>query len=606
MKVIARGQITIGIVEDGKDAVVYYLQPSVDAVKRDSGGTLVPGSISCVAMKKIGNNEPVSAGGITVTYRTSGGGTEIMYQIPSLIILPSSLSWIEFVLYSPSSVVLDRKRVLVVSDAQHGDVAATVDEAVDALRIGKYNILRNSGFTGDFVTTTLSEDTGLIESSELFSDPFAHWAKTGTVTQKAEPESESGYSAAITDGSIRQELFYQQIAGESYVISFKAKGTRVTVSCGGVSTTKELTGAYKRYVIRYSSEGGTAFTVTGTCEITELQLERGTVASAWGRSFLDNQTDLVRFESLLYLTDAIRNASTTINGGLILSSILQLGNYVNNVMKSVTAGVSGIYNNSDDVAFWAGGTLEQAIATVARFKNDPGYRPTEAELENMAKYVTTHGGRTILNDIIMRGYVHAVGGVFKGKVEIAGGKILLNEDGSGQLANGNIQWDEYGNVYSNMAVKRSVNIITPENLPYYIERYDDYDPNYPEWPLVAHVSVTSIMNGSVFNGNFDIDEKGEIVIRKDGHIYHVNINFPNNQQTVNKNVELFINEHTVIKNNSNGIVDCVGSTHEKGIVGGETSFAIKQGTIWYFQCMFYPEWTSTIKDYISWEREKLK
>ena len=416
MKVIARGQITIGIVEDGKDAVVYYLQPSVDAVKRDSGGTLVPGSISCVAMKKIGNNEPVSAGGITVTYRTSGGGTEIMYQIPSLIALPSSLSWIEFVLYSPSSVVLDRKRVLVVSDAQHGDVAATVDEAVDALRIGKYNILRNSGFTGDFVTTALSEDTALIESSELFSDPFAHWAKTGTVTQKAEPESESGHSAAITDGSIRQELFYQQIAGESYVVSFKAKGTRVTVSCGGVSTTKELAGAYKRYVIRYSSEGGTVFTVTGTCEITELQLERGTVASAWGRSFLDNQTDLVRFESLLYLADAIRNASTTINGGLILSSILQLGNYVNNVMKSVTAGVSGIYNNSDDVAFWAGGTLEQAIATVAKFKNNPGYRPTESELANMAKYVTTHGGRTILNDVIVRGAVYASSGVFYGSV----------------------------------------------------------------------------------------------------------------------------------------------------------------------------------------------
>ena len=446
MKVIARGQITIGIVEDGKDAVVYYLQPSVDAVKRDSGGTLVPGSISCVAMKKIGNNEPVSAGGITVTYRTSGGGTEIMYQIPSLIALPSSLSWIEFVLYSPSSVVLDRKRVLVVSDAQHGDVAATVDEAVDALRIGKYNILRNSGFTGDFVTTALSEDTALIESSELFSAPFAHWAKTGTVTQKAEPESESGHSAAITDGSIRQELFYQQIAGESYVVSFKAKGTRVTVSCGGVSTTKELTFAYKRYVIRYSSEGGTVFTVTGTCEITELQLERGTVASAWGRSFLDNQTDLVRFESLLYLSDAIRNASTTINGGLVLSSIIQLGNYVNNVMKSVTAGVSRIYNNSEDLAFWAGGTLEQAIATVAKFKNNPGYRPAESELANMAKYVTTHGGRTILNDVIVRSEVIA-NAIKSGGLNI-NDRFIVHKDGSVQNKFFHVTPENYNDVFS--------------------------------------------------------------------------------------------------------------------------------------------------------------
>lgn len=37
-------------------------------------------------------------------------------------------------------------------------------------------------------------------------------------------------------------------------------------------------------------------------------------------------------------------------------------------------------------------------------------------------------------------------GSFKGSVSIAGGKILLNTDGSGKLANGNITWDSSGNL----------------------------------------------------------------------------------------------------------------------------------------------------------------
>lgn len=48
---------------------------------------------------------------------------------------------------------------------------------------------------------------------------------------------------------------------------------------------------------------------------------------------------------------------------------------------------------------------------------------------------------------VFKGRVEADEGVFKGKVEIADGKILLNEDGSGQLANGEIYWDAEGNIY---------------------------------------------------------------------------------------------------------------------------------------------------------------
>lgn len=38
------------------------------------------------------------------------------------------------------------------------------------------------------------------------------------------------------------------------------------------------------------------------------------------------------------------------------------------------------------------------------------YQPTDEELLNMAKVVITHGGRAILNDVIVRGYIYALGG----------------------------------------------------------------------------------------------------------------------------------------------------------------------------------------------------
>lgn len=59
----------------------------------------------------------------------------------------------------------------------------------------------------------------------------------------------------------------------------------------------------------------------------------------------------------------------------------------------------------------------------------------------MAKFVVTHGGRAILNDIILRGYIYAIGGVFSGTIQAAGGvfsgfvekkKLIITEKNVGQ------------------------------------------------------------------------------------------------------------------------------------------------------------------------------
>lgn len=314
------------------------------------------------------------------------------------------------------------------------DLAQKAQDAIDNAAVGSVNLLRNSGFTGDYESETLSSDTQLSADTELYSKQLKYW--TGVATVSADSAAGSRYSAAI--GSLSQSV--SLIKGESYVISYKAKGTSVSVSCGSFSVSQPLTSSYQRYTHKITFNGSGIFLISGTATVCDLQLERGTIATDWKPSILDNDKATAGFQSINYIASAIKDGSVDILGGLILANMIQLGNYKDGKLQKVTAGVSGIYNDDDDVAFWAGDTLQQAILTVMRFRNDPNYQPTDEEWANMANFVATHGGNAFF-----RGYIYALGGYFRGKVEIANGKILLNEDGSGQLANGNIKWDADGN-----------------------------------------------------------------------------------------------------------------------------------------------------------------
>ena len=83
---------------------------------------------------------------------------------------------------------------------------------------------------------------------------------------------------------------------------------------------------------------------------------------------------------------------------------------------------------------------------------------------------------TILNDVVLRGYIYALGGVFSGKVSIANEKILLNEDGSGWLANKAIMWDKDGKAYGDLFDKQYA-----------------MNTNYVELPTVPKGSIKQII-----------------------------------------------------------------------------------------------------------------
>lgn len=340
------------------------------------------------------------------------------------------------------------------------DLAQEAKDAIDNAAVGSVNLLRNSGFTGDYETEDLSAATELSADTELFSKQLEYW--TGVATVSADSDAGSGYSAAI--GSLSQSV--SLIKGESYVISYKAKGTSVSVSCGSFSVSQPLTSSYQRYTHKITFNGSGIFLISGTATVCDLQLERGTIATDWKPSILDNDKATAGVQSINYIASAIKDGSVDILGGLILANMIQLGNYKDGKLQKVTAGVSGIYNDDDDVAFWAGGKLEQAILTVMRFRNEPNYQPTDAEWANMANFVATHGG-----DVFLRGYIYALGGKFRGEVNAESG-IFKNV----KSPNGNFKIDEDGNIWikGEGEFSGTVNVISSNGYKIVISPEDEY------------------------------------------------------------------------------------------------------------------------------------
>lgn len=281
------------------------------------------------------------------------------------------------------------------------------DKLLDSLAVGTENLLLNTGFTGNYKVTTLSAATKLSADTSLYSDKLEHWTGTGSVV--ADTNSMSGYACQI--GSLAQNVVL--ISGESYVVSYKAKGTSASVSCGGYTGADSLTSAYKTYTHKFTYQGGGIFMISGNATVCEIKLERGTVRTDWCPSRKDSSPVADEFKHFWYLQDALQG-NTQILGGLTLTSMIQLGKWADGVLKQVNAGISGIYNNDQDVAFWAGGTFSDAIKTVQKVIT--GDYPTETEWRSLAKFVATHGG-----DLIIRGYIYAVGGIFNGRVNLAEG-----------------------------------------------------------------------------------------------------------------------------------------------------------------------------------------
>jgi hypothetical protein len=313
-----------------------------------------------------------------------------------------------------------------------GNIESSI-EGLENPTTGNENLLRNTGFTGDYETASMTEDVGVRDDTQVYSDPLKYWTYENT-TIEVNVNSASGFSANINNGTLTQAPTKELELGEWYNVSFRAKGLDMALEIGGYSTHIVLSNNLKRYTYKFVvTNPNEIFSIKyATCTIMEIQLSAGSVPNVdWIPSPLDNSKAIAYYQDLVYLANAMANASTSILGGLILTNMIRVGNYRDRQMIQETGGMSGTYNSGNSPFLWGGGTMEQAFYTIGKYAQDPSYQATPQEISQMAKFVVTHGGRAILNDIVLRGYIHALGGYFKGEVHADSGifKNILSPNG---------------------------------------------------------------------------------------------------------------------------------------------------------------------------------
>ena len=119
-------------------------------------------------------------------------------------------------------------------------------------------------------------------------------------------------------------------------------------------------------------------------------------------------------------------------------------------------------------------------------------------------------GRLVANNAQVKGYINATDGVFSGKVIINNTSIVLNTDGSGQVANGNIWWDANGNITINGATIINSKIVADPDKKDYQDLSDTINVTFESTPtynksngVVSNIRLR-VVNDTQFQGQVKI------------------------------------------------------------------------------------------------------
>ena len=139
----------------------------------------------------------------------------------------------------------------------------------------------------------------------------------------------------------------------------------------------------------------------------------GYIGAKDGTQYVKYENGALTLKGKLEVGSKISDALTVVEDGLIQSTLLKLGYFLNGVFK-VMSGTNGLYDenaNGGGIAAWYGGPMIDKEA--------------DKEAVEFAKALLRFNGT---------GY-------------FAGGNITWNEDGSGSVANGNLSWDANGRLF---------------------------------------------------------------------------------------------------------------------------------------------------------------
>jgi hypothetical protein len=319
---------------------------------------------------------------------------------------------------------------------------------IDAMNIGGQNYIKNSGYFKDLsgwqLNTQNSEGALTLYTSNIEYGHLLRVSKTGDTGWwyfGTGMESAGGNiclpQGKFINGIVYTLAFYVYCSSTVIFNVQISDGTAANNVSGNYTftaknqwqkiqftfTSNNLSSESSRIYI--SVNGSSANKIFSSVYFTKFVLCEGNKAPEWKTSEYDLQNAIQANKDLL---TAINSNFTQIIGGLILSTFLKLGAKNQSGEWIESAGLKAMYSAITEIAAYFGGTYEQALA-------------------GNAPLIIKHNGELTANNATIRGTINATDGEFNGKVSLAGGKILLNKDGSGQLANGNITWDINGNIF---------------------------------------------------------------------------------------------------------------------------------------------------------------
>ncbi len=354
---------------DGQNALVFSLEPDVDVVVRSFTGTPSVYSVTCGKYVTDGFNPRALTTQKILRAVTRKGDT----SLPPVTIAGAGVSSgrvavtegmtaIDFILYDANgTTVLDRERVPVIADASDIDT-------------GGGNQLVNSAFLNGANNWKFDGSTGI--DAEMFLDgvhaiKISENGNTADVYHGFRQEYNVGTGAnpqLLIPPGVRYVTYsvytYKRAAigfdnGANLEVYFKdAQGNRLSGTTRSYNCVPGAVGQWERKSRTEAVPAGAHSVVflvyvtrNGELYAAKPQLQFGNVLSEWSQSAHD--TD--------YLKQALQG-STSIDGGLVLSQMVQLGEMTESG-HNVKAGMNGISGDTTGggVALWAGGTLDDAL-----------------------------------------------------------------------------------------------------------------------------------------------------------------------------------------------------------------------------------------------------
>ena len=301
----------------GTDAVVYQLELSANNISRDALGNLSASSITVQKYKTTGASARMLTTEKTVRYQcigvdsattTCSAGTS-SYNIP----VPDSKALTAIIVeLMDGTTVLDRERIPVITNGTE------VTE----------NLIRNS-------EANLSTSEYLMRKFQLAEEMVV--GQTYTFTIWGTPASGKQYMIFDNLGTVRITNLSQIAEGVySAVVSIPS-------GMAEAGRNRKIINVYC-----YPNNGQTS-------SLERIKMEKGAnYAPVWTESPYDMD----------YIKSALKE-SGSIEGGLVLASLMRLGYTKSNGEYVVTAGLNGIAEPQDAIALWAGGEMKDRATSSA-------------------------------------------------------------------------------------------------------------------------------------------------------------------------------------------------------------------------------------------------